>query len=141
MTMVRVAAALLTMSAICASADDNVQATTGLSPEDELISLDDAWVEAEVHGDRKALEQILHEDFLVTYASGRTVDRTSFIDAITSSKPAPFKVIHEVVRVQGDTALVIDKSESGKTKFTWVAIRRDGHWRVISETASRVEAP
>jgi len=43
--------------------------------------------------------------------------------------------------VHGDTALVIDVSANGKTKFTWIAVKRDGQWRVISETFSRIESP
>ena len=129
---------LLTFSAICAQAD---RSATETSPEAELIALDDAWIDAEVNGDRVALERILHEDFLATLASGRTIDRTAFIDKITESGPSPFTVTHESIRVHGDTALVIDVSENGKTKFTWIAVKRDEQWRVISETFSRIESP
>ena len=111
------------------------------SPEAEIIALDDAWIDAEVSGDRSALERILHEDFLATFASGRTIDRTTFIDQVLANRPAPFSVIHESIRVHGDTALIIDVSENGKTKFTWIAVKRGGQWRVISETFSRVESP
>jgi len=127
---------LLMLSAICAHADGSVE--TG--PEAELIALDDAWINAEVGGDRMALERILHEDFLATFASGRTIDRNTFIDLVLGHPPAPFSVTHQSIRVYGDTALVIDVSEDGKTKFTWIAIKEDGQWRVISETFSRVES-
>lgn len=49
--------------------------------------------------------------------------------------------MHEEIRVHGDTAVVIDVSAPGKTKFTWIAVKQDGHWRVISETFSKVESP
>lgn len=137
MTVSRPAATLLLMLlAIYANADES----TGTSPEAEIIALDDAWINAEVSGDRDALERILHEDFLATFASGRTIDRTTFIDLILANRPAPFSVSHESIRVHGDTALIIDVSADGKTKFTWIAIKRDGQWRVISETFSRVES-
>lgn len=141
MTTTRLLPAILTLSAICVHADDSTEPVTESSPEAELIALDDAWIDAEVHGDKAALERILHEEFLVTFASGRTVDRTTFIDRITENAPAPFKVTHEAIRVHGDTALVIDVSENGKLKFTWIAVKREGQWRVISETASRIESP
>lgn len=127
---------LLMLSAIYAYADGSVETT----PEAELIALDDAWIDAEVGGDRMALEHILHEDFLATFASGRTIDRNTFIDLVLRNPPAPFSVTHESIRVHGDTALVIDVSEDGRTKFTWVAIKQDGQWRVISETFSRIES-
>jgi len=132
---------ILTMAATYAHADDSTGTVPDLSPEAELVALDDAWIEAEVNGDRAALERILHEAFLVTYLSGRTVDRTAFIDGIVRNRPAPFTVTHESIRVHGDTAVIIDVSDNGKMKFTWIAIKRDGQWRVISETASRVESP
>lgn len=144
MATLRLAPILLLLAASCASAGDSAEIVDNRSAEAELIALDDAWIDAEVRGDRAALERILHEDFLVTYPSGRTVDRKAFIDGILASELAPFTVTHESIRVHGDTALMIDVSddvsESGKLKFTWIAIRRDGEWRVISETASRIES-
>jgi ketosteroid isomerase-like protein len=137
MTILRLSPTLLLMlCAICAYADES----TETSSETEIIALDEAWIDAEVSGDRIALERILHEDFLATCASGRTIDRTTFIDRVLANKPAPFSVTHESIRVHGDTALVIDLSADGKTKFTWIAVKRDGQWRVISETFSTVES-
>ena len=137
MTGFRTAPTLLLIGlTICAYADGSIET----SPETELIALDDAWIDAEVGGDRDALERILHEDFLATFASGRTIDRDTFIDLIVDNPPALFSVTHETIRVHGDTALVIDVSEDGKTKFTWIATKRDGQWRVISETFSRIES-
>ena len=127
---------LLLVLPIFAYADDSAE----MSAEAELIALDDAWIDAEVSGDRDTLERILHDDFLATFASGRTIDRTTFIDLIISNRPAPFSVTHESIRVHGDTALIIDVSEDGETKFTWIAVKRGGQWRVISETFSRVES-
>ncbi len=141
MAAVKFAVLMLAMLSACAIADDDTESAADLSPEAELIALDDAWIDAEVSGDRAALERILHEDFLATFASGRTIDRSEFINRVTSNRPAPFKVVHDVIRVHGNTALVIDVSEDGKTKFTWIAIKSDGQWRVISETFSRVESP
>ncbi len=52
----------------------------------------------------------------------------------------PFKVEHDIIRVQGDTALVINLSEDGKSKYRWIAVKPDGQWRVISETFTSVES-
>jgi hypothetical protein len=32
-------------------------------------------------------------------------------------------------------------SQGGKTKFTWIAVRKAGQWKVISETFSHVAEP
>ena len=111
------------------------------SAEAELIALGEAWIDAEVLGDKAALERIIDEEFLVTYASGKTADRASFIEMILEAEIMPFEVIHDVIRVHGDTALMIDITTDRKTKFTWVAVKRDGRWRVVSETFTNVKPP
>ena len=110
----------------------------GPTEESELIALDDAWIDAEVHHDRAALERILDERFLATWTSGKTDDRTAFIDRIMSTEIKPFEVQIEVVNIHGAAALVIGTSKDRPTKFTWVAVRKDDRWRVISETFSKV---
>ena len=107
----------------------------------ELTALVEAWIDAEVQSDRSALEEILHEDFLSTFASGTTLDRASYIDFIVGLDISPFKVKNESMVQHGDTVVVIDVSESGTTKFTWVAVNRDGQWKVIAQTFSKVEGP
>jgi len=111
------------------------------SPEQaELISLSDAWIAAEVGHDKAALERILDERFLATFASsGKTIDRSSYIAWIMQNDIDPFTVVNEVVNVHGETALVI--STEGTTKFTWVAVKKGGQWVVISETFSRITEP
>jgi hypothetical protein len=124
--------------AVEAGAADTPATSTGPAARAELIALDDAWVKAEVGGDRQGLERILDERFLATFASGRTIGQGAYIDFIVGEDIAPFKVVHDKIVVHGDTAVVIDLSESGRTKFTWIAVRREGHWKVISETFSRM---
>jgi hypothetical protein len=108
------------------------------SPEQsELIALSDAWIAAEVGHDKAALERILDERFLATFASsGKTVDRTAYIALIMQMQLDPFTVLNEVVNIHGDTALVI--STEGATKFTWVAVKKGQRWVVISETFSKI---
>lgn len=104
----------------------------------EIIALDKAWIEAEVGRDQAALENILDEQFLATFASGKTIDRTTFIATIMQSDIKPFEVIHEEIRVHGNTVVVIDSSTDRKTKYTWIAVRKGESWKVVSEVFSRV---
>jgi ketosteroid isomerase-like protein len=113
----------------------------GSGQESELIALSNAWVDAEVHHDKAALERILDERFLVTFTSGSTNDRTAFVDRIMTAEIKPFDVLNEVVNIYGDTALVISTTADHATKFTWVAVKKDGQWRVISETFTKMTAP
>lgn len=113
-------------------------ATADWSPEQsELVSLSDAWIAAEVGHDQAALERILDERFLATFASsGKTIDRSAYIAWIMQNQLDPFTVVNEVVNIHGDTALVISTERA--TKFTWVAVNKGGQWVVISETFSRM---
>ena len=92
--------------------------------ESELIALSDEWIEAEVRRDTSALERLLDERFLATFASGQTIDRAGFIAWIQKSDIKPFQVKHEAIHIHGDTAVVIGVDSGGTVKFTWVAVKR-----------------
>ena len=113
----------------------------GSGQESDLIALSDAWIDAEVHHDKAALERLLDERFLATLTSGKTVDRTAFIERIMATEIKPFEVLNEVVNVHGDAALIISTTTDRTTKFTWVAVKKGGEWRVISETFSKITTP
>ena len=107
----------------------------------EMTELVEAWIDAEVLSDAGALEEILHEDFLSTFASGTTLDRDSYIEFIVGLDIPPFKVINESMIQHGDTVVVVDVSESGTTKFTWIAVKQDDQWTVVSQTFSSIKLP
>ena len=109
--------------------------------ESELVALSDAWIEAEVRRDINALERLLDERFMATFASGQTMDRAGFIEWIQKSDIKPFQVKNEAIHVHGDTAVVIGVNSERTVKFTWVAVKRAQRWRVVSETFSRVPPP
>jgi hypothetical protein len=52
----------------------------------------------------------------------------------------PFEVVHDDIRIDGDTAVVVDSSADRKSKYTWIAVKRQGQWRVISETFTNLAA-
>ena len=105
----------------------------------QLIRLSDKWIDAEVGHDQAALERILDDRFLATFASsGKTIDRSAYVAWIMETELEPFRVINETVNIHGETALVIATTTDRKTKFTWVAVRKGGQWVVIAETFSRI---
>lgn len=103
--------------------------------EQEVKSVIDRWVQAEIHHDRAALEDIISPDALFTYQSGETGGRDDFIEMILDANIPDYSVNHEQVLIFGDTAVSI--STGLGTKFTTVLVRRDGQWLVISETFSK----
>ena len=135
LTAIAIATLLVTLALPTVTEADDAETEAA----DQLTALVEAWIDAEVEDDRGAVEEILHEDFLSTFASGTTLNRADYIDFIISLDIEPFSVTNEAIRVHGDTAVVIDVSDDGQTKFTWIAARQEGRWRVIAQTFSRME--
>ncbi len=79
--------------------------------------------------------------FVVTLASGKTMDRTAFVDLITITKIEPFEVRNEVVNAHGDPALELGRAADCTNKFTWAAVNNGAEWRGISKTFSRTAQP
>jgi hypothetical protein len=90
---------------------------------------------------RRLWERLLDEKFMVTFASGRTMNRAEFIEWIGKAEIKPFQVISESILLHGDTGVVIGVNSERTVKFTWVAVKKAQRWRVVSETFSRVPAP
>jgi hypothetical protein len=110
--------------------------------EEQVLALDQEWIDAEVNHDRGTLERILDDQFVVIGPSGKTRGKAAFIESILSRTIAPFKVNHDVVRIYRDTAIVVDRfGAEPEIKCTWVAIRREGHWRVIAEQMTAISPP
>lgn len=120
--------------------EPRVPPPSAATAESELRALGEAWIAAEARRDRAALETLLDERFHATSASGRTRDRAAFIDEVLAKPERPFAAANEVLEIHGDTALVIATLAGGGTKSTWLAVRKSGRWRVISQTLSRTAA-
>jgi len=135
------AAFMMLVTTACTTGPHANTPVTSATARAQLIALQDVWIAAEIAGDAKTLERIFDKQFLSTWASGKTIDRQDYIDAIVGADIAPFKVVTDRVIVHGDTGLVISRTEDGGTKFTWIAINRDSGWRVISQTFSNVKKP
>lgn len=105
----------------------------------ELTALVEMWVKAEVESDRNALSSILHDDFVSTFASGKTINKEQYLDFIIALDIPPFTVKNEVMNIHGNTAVVIDVDDSGKTKFTYIAQKHNDQWLVLAQTFTSVK--
>ena len=72
MTHLKIAIATLVLTFALPSLTEADDAETEASR--QLTALVEAWIDAEVEDDRGALEEIPHEDFLSTFASGTTLN-------------------------------------------------------------------
>lgn len=137
------AAAILSLCASNAALSQRAEPPM-TTAERELRTLDKAWAHAETTHDKAALEQLLDTGFVATWASGKTVDRTAFIEtvmriAFDSSTTSVIDAVH----VHGNVGVVLERfgMTSLDTKVTWVAIKSGGSWRVIAEQMTKLTPP
>ncbi len=110
----------------------------------EIRAAAQAFDDAQVHGDRAALERMLAPDFLFVRGSGRVGDRKDFIAGFTdpASKLEPFVIADRLfVRVSPDVAIVggearVKGSDNGKPfsqhfRYSDTFAKRDGRWVVV----------
>jgi ketosteroid isomerase-like protein len=109
------------------------------TPEDQIRAFSKEWADAEAARDRKTLEHILDDGFVVTFSSGKTLEKAAFIQLIATIMMPPFNIVHDFIYVDGDTAIVVDRFGANlDTKCTWVAVKRNGEWRAIAEQMTRI---
>jgi len=119
----------------------------------DLAAAAHAYDEAQVHGDRAALERLVADDYVLVSSSGQVQAKGELIAGYTDPgfKLDPFTVRQPVEQVWGDGAVlggVVDYKgvDGGKPfnmplRFADVWAKRGGTWRVIYTQVSRVAAP
>ncbi len=111
--------------------------------EQQVLAVNQAWADAEADHDNATLQRILGDRFVVTDAAGQTIDKEAFIEKLLRLSLASQTVAHDIVRIHGDTAVVIGtttvsflvhgKEETQAFRYTATYIKRDGRWRAIAE--------
>jgi ketosteroid isomerase-like protein len=115
----------------------------------DLVARVHAYDEAQIHGDRQALEDLLADDYVLVNSRGQRQTRAQLIADYT--KPGfrlePFTVEEPVELVWRDGAVMggvatlrgVDDGQSFEVRlrFSDVWARRGGKWRVIYTHASR----
>jgi hypothetical protein len=114
---------------------------TAQGAESEITALNNDWIAAEIHHDKGTLERVLDSRFLATLETGKTIDKSAYINWIMSSPVDPFEVVNRIVTIHGDAALVVGIIKGEPLKVTWVAVRKAGVWTAISITFSKIAAP
>jgi ketosteroid isomerase-like protein len=124
------------------------QTTSG--PEQELITLENAWKHAVVKRDTAALQRLYADEYVSTDQEGSvwTKAQDIAIDTKGTSRLASYKLDNMKVRLFGDMAIVTGRNTSKGTllgtaasaeyRFTDVFIKRDGRWQCLSTQATPV---
>ena len=104
------------------------------------------WVTAENTHDAAALNRILDDQFISTYAAGKPTRKAAFIKSLTKGKADPRQsqsLTDETVAVEGDTAILVGTDTFHRTdhadpdglalRYTITCIRKNGRWVALAE--------
>jgi len=120
--------------------------------EQEFIALENAWSQASVKRDGKALERFYADEYIFTDEDGVLSNKAKEIANITGGmfQLTAYKFEDIRVHIYGDVAVVtgrntikgtwedIKRDISGPYRFTDVFARRNGAWQCVASQASRI---
>ena len=105
--------------------------------------------EAQIHGDKAALQRLVADDYTLVNSSGRLQNKAALIADYTAPgyKIEPFQIMEPVEKVWSDGAVmggVVDlrgmdggKPFAVKLRFADIWAKRNGKWQVIYTHVSR----
>ncbi len=144
---------ILTIVGIVVGAGMGPLAAQEPSVADVLIELERGWNDAVYRQDADYVDNLLAEEFVVTYDDGTRADRTRELELIAGFNQAVESATQEnfTVRVYGETAVVwftlrLEGYRRGELieivmNYTDVWVMRDGRWQCVSAQSTRVREP
>jgi ketosteroid isomerase-like protein len=119
----------------------------------QILDLGQRWADAESHGDAAALGALLADDFVLVGPLGFILDKPQYLGSRRSGDLKHSSFVWDDVRVRlyGDTAVVIGsqtqqstyqgRDASGRFRVTQIAVRLEGHWRLVGLHLSPIAQP
>jgi uncharacterized protein (TIGR02246 family) len=114
--------------------------------------LERAWLDAYEQNDAKAMNEIVADDFVITFPDGSMQTKAQILTAIKMARPAgspkaKFSTEHVTPHVYGDTVVltgrvVTELSRNGETistnrqRYTDTYVKRNGRWQVVASHLS-----
>ena len=151
--MRRFSAVLFATGAVLAAVFVRAETPATLTDEQQLIALEQEWINAEKNHDVATLERILDDQFVSWFGSSKPIGKKAFIAEVTDGPLEPtltHTVSDYVFIINGDTAVVMETDAIRRIKdgqpresiyrFTTTYIRRDGRWRALAEQSVKVPA-
>ncbi|HUO01698.1 MAG TPA: nuclear transport factor 2 family protein [Rhizomicrobium sp.] len=110
----------------------------------QVIDATEQWIAAENTHDAAALDRILDDQFISTYAANPPRSKTDFIRGITKGKVDPTQTqdLSDVsVAADGDTAVIVGtdtfhsatQAPVAPLRFTITYVRKQGRWVALGE--------
>ena len=137
---------LACLAGACAWAQDAGAA----SSRSNIVALENAWDQAQEHGDAKALDGILDNALSFVDFDGKILTKAEYLARVKSNNTHMVQIVAEQMSVQmfGDTAIVIGsyrvKGEENGSPYlrrgrfvdTWVLI--GGHWLCVAAATTPI---
>jgi len=131
----------------------SVAQTIEKTPEKEVLRVENERIQAVLHRDTAALEQLLADELVYTHSTGRVDSKAQFIHSIQSGDLSYLAMKHSNLdaRVYGDVAVLTGRSavkvKSPHTgnqiadldlRFLNVYAKRKGQWQQLAWQSTRI---
>ena len=122
----------------------NHQLLAQVSDKTRVLSLENAWNEAETHNDSKAVAALLAPSFVYTDAQGAFMGKSEFLAGIRAETYHPGQIINENMKAEAYGHVVVvtgayreEGTEKGKPyvhrgRFTDTWIEDNGQWLCVA---------
>ncbi|MBS1852998.1 MAG: DUF4440 domain-containing protein [Acidobacteria bacterium] len=144
-------AACLAIVLCCLSLAAAAQQKDKSSIESKLIALENAWNQAQLHHDNKALNTLVADTFTYTDYDGTVMNKAQFLADLKDPAYHATLIANEDVRVQiyDQTAVIIGTYHSKGTykgkafdhwgRFTDTWVHRDGQWQCVASHTNLID--
>ena len=116
--------------------------------EQQVLAVEDAWIDAEIRHDEAALRRVMHDRYTVNRSNGTTAGKEAEITRLLASNMMSATLTERTVVVDGDTATtfgtvtVVDPADGAgamttAARYTLTYVRRQGQWRALAFHAGK----
>ena len=145
-----IVAAILTILCFLAAPLASALAQTSGSAEEQVKSLQVKAIEALLKSDTKFFDKYFADNIVIIHGTGAAVTKGQDIQNLKSGalKYNSYEVSDRKIRVYGNTAVVNDvasvkgliasKPFDGDFRITWVWVKLDGNWEIVSRQITRM---
>ena len=142
-----VAAAILAAAQPAAAAGTAAEAEVAdpasTTAQQQVLAVEDEWVDAEIRRDEATLRRVLDERFTLNHGNGTTTGKEEAIAGVLKWNLITETITERSVLVDGDTAVVFGtanfvfpaegtNSGTSAARYMTVYVRRDGGWRALA---------
>ena len=113
------------------------------STEEEIAAAEEKWAAAWTNGDKTAYSELLADEFTWTYVTGRVIDKSQAVDALSPfTIPETSKTIHvyDNSAVVYGTASLVFQGRPIVERFVRIWVKNEaGSWQAVLFQATEIE--